>query len=99
MYAVDRSEVKPLSALCVESLGRHWHICGCKMTYSMKVSRRGSTATVGALAKGASILSLDQRMVLSRRFSKTGSLAKDWDNVGKDLSRAVDQLRQEIKAV
>lgn len=48
------------------------------------------------MIKGAGSINFDQAMRASRRLAKSGSIAGDWNAVGKEIAVALDAVKKEL---
>lgn len=47
------------------------------------------------MIKGVGSINFDQAMRLSRRLAKSGSIASDWNAVGKEIAVSIDAVKKE----
>jgi hypothetical protein len=68
------------------------------MTFHTKIARQKSRGTSyrGVMA-GVATINVDQRLIISRK-ALLGSISGDWIAVGRDLSRSIRQVKDELES-
>jgi hypothetical protein len=66
------------------------------MGFEAKISLSGKRRSpYRAMMKGVGSYNFDQAMRQSKRLAKMGSIADDWDTVGKEITRSIEAMKKE----
>ena len=70
------------------------------MTYHTKIARsRKSRSGTGLMVSGAATINIDQSLRLVRKQISEGSPKEDWKAVGRDIAKAISELKREFETV